>query len=176
MLPLDAMAYWPLARDRLWPEPHNVLFDFDGTAGGAEWIDEIAARARPLRDAETGPLVVGHGDWSVKHFRFARSRPTVVYDWDSLNTDFETLFVGNAAGTFTDTEHLEVDLVPSAEEALAFVREYEAARGAPFTDDERRAVHGAAVYIRAYAARCGHAVGNRERAASRLDEYADAFL
>ena len=29
-------------------------------------------------------LVVGHHDWSGKHFRFADGRVTVVYDWDSL--------------------------------------------------------------------------------------------
>jgi hypothetical protein len=29
----------------LWPKPHNVLFDFDATAAGAEWIDEIGRAA-----------------------------------------------------------------------------------------------------------------------------------
>jgi hypothetical protein len=59
----------------LWPVPHNVLFDFEATAGGAEWIDEIAAAAKPLRDAGAGRLVIGHGDWTVKHFRFDGLRP-----------------------------------------------------------------------------------------------------
>jgi hypothetical protein len=92
----------------LWPRPHNVLFDFEATADGAEWIDEIAEAAKPLRDARVGRLVIGHGDWTVKHFRFEGLRPTVIYDWDSLNTDFETVFVGNSAATFTYTEHLPV--------------------------------------------------------------------
>jgi hypothetical protein len=30
----------------LWPVPHSKLFDFEATAHGAEWIDDIARRAR----------------------------------------------------------------------------------------------------------------------------------
>jgi hypothetical protein len=32
----------------LWPTPHSKLFDFAANAKGAEWIDEIAQRARDL--------------------------------------------------------------------------------------------------------------------------------
>jgi hypothetical protein len=73
--------FFPQAVGPLWPVPHNVLFDFEATAAGAEWIDEIARVTKPLRDARVGELVIGHGDWTVKHFRFAGARPTVVYDW-----------------------------------------------------------------------------------------------
>jgi hypothetical protein len=159
----------------LWPVPHNVLFDFEATAPGAEWIDEIAAAAKPLRDARVGRLVIGHGDWTVKHFRFDGLRPTVIYDWDSLNTDFETVFVGNSAATFTYTERLPVTVWPTVEEARAFLDEYEQARAEPFTQEERAAARAAAVYSRAYAARCTHAVCED---ATRVQprEYAEAFL
>jgi hypothetical protein len=159
----------------LWPVPHNVLFDFEATAGGAEWIDEIAGAAKPVRDARVGRLVIGHGDWTVKHFRFDGLRPTVVYDWDSLNTDFETVFVGNSAATFTYTEHLPVSVWPTVEEAAAFLDEYEQARAEPFTPEELAAARAAAVYSRAYAARCGHAVG-KDATRMQLRESADAFL
>jgi hypothetical protein len=159
----------------IWPVPHNVLFDFEATAGGAEWIDEIAVATKPVRDARVGRLVIGHGDWTVKHFRFDGLRPTVVYDWDSLNTDFETVFVGNSAATFTYTEHLPVSVWPTVEEAAAFLDEYEQARAEPFTPEERAAARAAAVYSRAYAARCGHAVG-KDATRMQLHEYADAFL
>jgi hypothetical protein len=159
----------------LWPVPHSVLFDFEATAGGAEWIDEIAAAAKPVRDARVGRLVIGHGDWTVKHFRFDGLRPTVVYDWDSLNTDFETVFVGNSAATFTYTEHLPVSVWPTVEEAGAFFDQYEQARGEPFAPEERTAARAAAVYSRAYAARCGHAVG-KDATRMQLREYAEAFL
>jgi hypothetical protein len=159
----------------LWPRPHNVLFDFEATADGAEWIDEIAAAAKPLRDARVGRLVIGHGDWTVKHFRFDGVRPTAIYDWDSLNTDFETVFVGNSAATFTYTEHLPVSVWPAVEEAHEFLNEYEQMRPEPFTSEERAAARGAAVYSRAYSARCTHAVG-KDAGRMQLHEFAEAFL
>jgi hypothetical protein len=159
----------------LWPIPHNVLFDFEGTAKGAEWIDEIAGAAKPLRDSRVGRLVIGHGDWTVKHFRFDGLRPTVIYDWDSLNTDFESVFVGNAAATFTYTEHLPVSVWPTLEEAKAFLDEYEDLRAEAFTREERAAAHAAAVYSRAYSARCTHAVG-KDATRMQLREYAETFL
>jgi hypothetical protein len=159
----------------LWPIPHNVLFDFEATAEGAEWIDEIAGAAKRLRDAQVGRLVIGHGDWTVKHVRFDGLRPTVIYDWDSLNTDFETVFVGNSAATFTYTEHLPVSVWPTVEEAHAFFDEYDQARAEPFTSEERAAARAAAVYSRAYSARCTHAVG-KDATRMQLLDYAEAFL
>src|SRR6478609_8621167 len=42
--------YRPFLRppEALWPKPHSVLFDFEATADGAEWIDEIARAARAI--------------------------------------------------------------------------------------------------------------------------------
>ena len=54
--------------DALWPKPHNVLFDFEATAAGAEWIDEIGRGAR--RVPAVGAETVGHTDWGAKHLRF----------------------------------------------------------------------------------------------------------
>jgi hypothetical protein len=172
--PIAAMPpFFPPADGALWPVPHNVLFDFEATAAGAGWIDEIARAAKPLRAA--GDLVVGHGDWTVKHFRFDGLRPTVIYDWDSLYTDFEPLHVGGSAATFTYTEHLPVSLWPSVDEAAAFLDDYEAARGRPFTPAERLAAGAAAVYGRAYSTRCVHALGGDAHAMG-LGEFARAFL
>jgi hypothetical protein len=174
--PLPGMEpYLPSNPTPLWPKPHNVLFDFEATSAGAEWIDEIAGAAKPLCDARVGALVIGHGDWTATHFRFDGLRPTVVYDWDSLNTDFEAVFVGGAAATFTYTERLPVDVWPSVTEAEAFLEEYEHARGTPFTPAEAAAARAAAVYTRAYSTRCTHAVG-KDTAGLCLRGYVDAFL
>jgi hypothetical protein len=43
----------------------------------------------------------------------------------------------------------------------AFVHDYEAARGAPFTGAERRAIGGGALYNLAYIARCELALEHR---------------
>ena len=161
--------------DALWPVPHNVLFDFEATAHGAEWIDDIARAVTPACRAPIGRRVIGHADWSVKHFRFDGLRPTVIYDWDSLNTDREPVFAGVAAGTFTYTEAIPVALWPTADEAAAFIDAYEAARGARFGDDERAAAEAWATYVRSYAARCQHAVGD-DVDKDALEDYVAAFV
>jgi hypothetical protein len=55
----------------------------------------------------------------------------------------------------------------TVEEAQAFFADYLAARAAPFTPEERRAAHAAAVYSRAYATRCTHAVAKPTRGLER---------
>lgn len=174
--PLAGMElYVPSGEQPLWGKPHNVLFDFDATASGAEWIDDIARAAKSVRDSRGGRVVIGHGDWTVKHFRFDGLTPTVIYDWDSADTGHETIFVGNSAATFTYTEHMPVEIWPTVKEASAFIDDYERARGRPFDSEERRVVQVAAVYSRAYSARCTHAVG-KDAQAIQLEEIADAFL
>lgn len=167
----------PMLAGGLWPVPHNALFDFETTAEGAEWIDEIASAAAAVRDAEPGREVVGHTDWSVKHLRFDDElHPTVVYDWDSLDTQSEPVIVGSSAANFVYTEEVEVEsLWPSIDEVRAFIAEYEEARGVPFSAGERRSAHGAAVYLGAYAARCGWAYArNADR--EQLESLANALL
>jgi hypothetical protein len=143
-------------RDGLWPRPHNALFDFEASSAGAEWIDEIALRAS--EDAYVGPIVLGHHDWSVKHFRFGpRGSICVVYDWDSISIDYESVAVGGAAATHTAALHRPRPWRPEVTEALAFVADYEAARG-PLGDELRRATLARIVYTVAYTARCEHAL------------------
>jgi hypothetical protein len=168
--------FFPLGEESLWPKPHNALFDFEASAEGAEWIDEIARAAKAARDS-AGCDVVGHTDWAVKHFRFDEGlRPLVLYDWDSLDTQSEPRVVGSAMASFTYTEEIQVDsLWPAPDESLAFLGEYEEARGEPFTAAEHRAVCGAAVFLGAYVARCGWAyarIDHRER----LEAIANALL
>ena len=162
--------------DALWPKPHNVLFDFEATSAGAEWIDEIGRAAREIPSA--GVEVVGHTDWAAKHLRFDDGLDvTAIYDWDSVTTELEPRLVGTAAGSFTYTEELAqpVRLWPTADESLLFIADYEAARMAPFEDEERRAARASAVYLRAYAARCQHAHMGDARS-SGVDVFAEALL
>jgi Phosphotransferase enzyme family len=150
---------WKLPPDRgLWPVPHNALFDFEETAAGAVWIDEIAGRAREVLDNSPGRMVVGHSDWSAKHFRFKNGKVYVIHDWDSLRLDKETTLVGHTATHFSYTEYFDVPRRASPAEARHFVEEYETARGAPFSDEERLSISAAATYGLAYTARCEHAL------------------
>jgi hypothetical protein len=164
-------------RRGLWPEPHK--FDFDATSEGAGEIDEIASRAAARMEA--GPLVLGHQDFSIKHFRFGGGGEiTIVYDWDSLSIDYESVALGGAAATHTAALHARV-YQPSVEDTLAFVNAYEAERGG-LPLEVRRAALAYSVYIVAYTARCEHALsvvgGSRRATAARaaLPSFASALL
>jgi hypothetical protein len=149
---------WSLyASDTLWPrEAHAPIFDFGATAAGAEWIDAIAAKAK-ARASATGERLVGHHDWSGKHFRFTGEHVAAVYDWDSLRLGREAVIVGNAAMTFTTNFDLPgLKLTPTPEEVRAFVDEYSAARSTALSRSEREQVAACAAFAAAYTARCEH--------------------
>ena len=146
-----------LLPDGVWPRPHNVLFDFEATAQGAEWIDNIARTALAVMRSATSRIVVGHLDWSAKNMRMGPGNIAVVYDWDAVFLDRETFVVGAAGAHFPVTWELDVSGIPDEREVMAFVREYEEARGQTFTDRELEEVAASATYARAYTARCEHA-------------------
>ena len=137
--------------DAVWPQPHSPIFDFEATRHGTEWIDEYAERSR---SRPAGKLVIGHGDWSVKHFRFAGDEITAIYDWDSLIRTDEPRIVGQAAATHPATWYIPTTVLATPAEARAFVAEYEEARGRSFTRGERARLAAAATYNVAYGARC----------------------
>jgi hypothetical protein len=146
-----------LLPDRIWPRPHNALFDFEATTRGAEWIDDIARTALTVMRSATSRIVVGHLDWSAKNMRMGPESIAVVYDWDAIFLDRETFVVGAAAAHFPMTWELDVSGTPDAREVMAFVQEYEEARGQAFTGTELEEVAVSATYARAYTARCEHA-------------------
>jgi hypothetical protein len=142
----------------LWPEPHSIRFDFDATAAGAEWIDDAARDARQRleagRDAFT---VVGHFDWRVENLGFDGDHIVAIYDWDSVAAAPEPVIVGvNAAQFCTDWTDSSVDPLPSVPDMIAFVRDYERARGRPFDAADRELLDAANLSLIAYGARCQH--------------------
>jgi hypothetical protein len=147
-----------VSQGRLWPTPHDGRFDFEATTPGAEWIDRVAREARRIRDGvAAGEWVVGHADWRVEHLRFERSELSAVYDWDSVTIQREPVLVGGAAHGFTaDWTSPSQRQFPTLDEALAFAADYETARGAAFSTEERRVLRAALVYMMAYTARCEH--------------------
>ena len=151
------------AGDALWPTPHSKLFDFVATSRGAEWIDEIAALAHE-RMIPVGRRVIGHGDWRQEHVRFLGNAPVVAFDWDSLCYEHEPALLGTVTHGFcadwSCTDHRQA---PTLDEARAFIRNYEEARGKMFSTDERRLCGACFAYACAYTARCGHAGGKDER-------------
>jgi hypothetical protein len=99
----------------IWPTPHSKLFDFEATSTGAEWIDEIARQAQEIKLHGAGQFVIGHADWSVKHFRFLGKKIRIIYDWGSLAFEKEPIIVGHASSYFTYIEYFGESRLPSAE-------------------------------------------------------------
>lgn len=142
---------------RLFPKPHAPRFDFEGTVEDAGWIHRLALAAIGRREGRVAEPVLGHYDWRVEHLRFAGGELCAVYDWESLGVGPEPVLVGSAAHAFTADWSLDSpSRAPRLADCLAFVADYEAARGAPFGPTERKQLNAALVYALAYTARCEH--------------------
>jgi Ser/Thr protein kinase RdoA (MazF antagonist) len=138
----------------LYPEPHSPRFDFDATAAGAEWIDDLARRARARMRVESERVLM-HGDWRIDNVRVADGRVVAVYDWDSLHVLPEAVGLAPAALTYTVDWGQTGRLFPYPSEIAAFIATYEAARGAAVDHDLLAA---AMVATLTYGARCEHCV------------------
>ena len=160
---VGALANHPLRSDgdTLYGVPHSPLFDFDTTATGAEWIDDILRRAKTFRQQDMAPPVVAHTDWSARNVRFDEKELLAVYDWDSVALATESTALGQAAMTWSVTADPGGTAFPDLDSVLAYCDDFERARTSPFTARQRRATHGAAVYLLAYAARCEHSLAVR---------------
>jgi hypothetical protein len=147
-----------LVRRQLWAQPHDRRFDFAASRSGAGWIDELAAEAhRRLAEVHGADLVAGHMDWRVEHLRFRDGELSATWDWDSLSLAPEPVAVGVSAHTFVADYSMEgLECVPTLEESLAFIADYEEARGAAFSADELRVLRASLVAAVAYSARCEH--------------------
>ena len=178
----DLPEWMELSTAELWHTPHNALFDFEDTKQGAEWIDNVARQAKQQLRAVTGPLVVGHSDWSLQNMSFTGQKLACVYDWDALRIGLEPCFVGGAARVYRHDWRIGAPKPAiSVAEIKDFVSAYEAARGWPFTAQEYQTIGAAVVYTAAYGLRCAHAVretdrGRYERAMGQLRDLVDCFL
>ena len=147
--------------DGLYGTPHSPLFDFEGTKAGAEWIDEIAGRAKEIRERDPESLVVAHTDWSARNVRFDEERVLAAYDWDSLALVEEATALGQAAMTWSVTADPGGTEFPDMNSVLAYIADYERARNSSLTSGQHRAARAAAVYVLAYTARCEHSLAVR---------------
>jgi len=168
--------------ERLWPTPHAVIFDIEGTRETAGAIDAIASRARDRLADAGGHLVLAHGDWSLQNVAFRDGKIVCVFDWDSMALMPEPLIAASAAA-FHQQDWVRTpkayahDFYPGPDVALAFVDAYAVARGLSWDHRERRLVEAALVHRLGYQARCEHALDpvHKGPAQARLQRFADAF-
>jgi hypothetical protein len=183
--PARAFVAHPLRAEsgRLYAEPHSPLFDFGRPSSGAGWIDDYAARASALRDADVSAPVVAHLDWSARNIRIGQRGLVAAYDWDSLALVSESTAVGQAAATWSVTSEPGGSEFPSLESITEFVLRYEEEAGRAFDEAQWRAVGGAAAYVLAYTARCedsleaaGLARADQRGGRDRLADAGEALL
>ncbi|MDN5305139.1 MAG: hypothetical protein PWP46_2025 [Fusobacteriaceae bacterium] len=152
-----------LSKDKLWQDPHNQSIDFEGTALGAEWIDERAQSAKSIIDSyEYNRKIIAHSDWSNKHFRFRNDDVSVIYDWDSLCYIDELYAIGIACTTFTATWEIDVQLFPTPEELYRFLNDFCEFSGRVYTRDEIKVISAYVAHTIAYIVRCMHAINSDE--------------
>lgn len=158
---LDGVAVGPPAfiaapGDPLWGEPHDVRFDFDATARGADWIDDAAEDARSTLHSVPAELsVVGHFDWRTENLGFVDGHIVAIYDWDSLGWADEAVIVGAAAAQFCAHWRLGHP-VASPDEIDLFIQDYQRARQRPFREHNAERIDAASTALIAYGARCEH--------------------
>ncbi|HEX6393416.1 MAG TPA: phosphotransferase [Acidimicrobiales bacterium] len=182
-LDLPALGGHPLnpSADRLYPTPHNPIFDFSMGAEAAGWIDDFARAAKDARQVDASPPVIGHTDWSARNIRIEQVALVAVYDWDSMALCAESTLVGQAAATWRSTGEIDDPIAPDADDVLEYTAAYEKASGRVFDSTQTRATLAAALWVLAYSARCEHALemvtGHHvERARARLADGGRAFL
>jgi hypothetical protein len=117
----------------LWPPPDDCDLDLN-TVAGLDWIDCAGAAARARLGQPAEHPIVGHGDWYTGNLRWRADRVHVAYDWDSVIATDEATVVGLAAAVYPATG---AGTEATIEETEAFLDAYCAARGRPFSRDQR---------------------------------------
>jgi hypothetical protein len=157
-----------------WPVPHQRDADFTATGEGSEVLDELArvSKAALCAAGETNSSVIGHADWEAQNLRFDDDRLEMVYDWDSLVVERESVIVGLASAVFPARSEPGLGDAPTAAEQDAFLTDYQHTAGRVFTPVERTLAVAAASWITAYNARIQFSTWRRppeEGAGAHLD-------
>ena len=148
------------AYGKLWPIPHNALFNIKASSKGAGWIAKKAALAKKTLAAYGGKKTLSHTDWGTKNAVFRNKQLIGIFDWDSLGSMTELEMVGRAAAQFTADWESGFKITPSPEEGRLFVNAYQNYRNIKFTEDEYKIISASADYLITIIARFEHAGKN----------------
>ena len=155
LAPLDTtdLPLAPGQHESLWPPAQRIWELSELSDEDTRFIDAHASAAQLVLKKSKLPRLATHLDWGAKNIRFRDDTVCAVYDSDSLHAASEAECVGRAAAQFTAQWDIPALLTPTAEEARAFVEEYQSARGRKFSRAERAVAAAAARYLVAQVAR-----------------------
>ena len=144
---------WCRYQAGLWPVPHDPLVDFRRTPPGYAWLDRFGRRAADqiLGHRHADAVVVGHADWYAGNTTVAEGKLVGTFDWE-LVADTEAVIAGFAAACYGQ-RGTSAGGLSTPEQVANFMRDYDAARAQPLTEDERRTAAAAAAWICAFNAR-----------------------
>jgi len=93
----------------------------------------------------------------VQNLTFTDNQVSAIYDWESVALVPEPALVGSASVMHRIDGPLErPDPLPTLAQLDGFVADYEAVRGAPFSDHEHEVLAAGQRWIASYGARCQH--------------------
>ncbi len=136
-------------------EPHDLRFDFDASARGAEWIDDLNQDARAVLAAHPDDTI-GHVDFRGGNVVVVDGAVAAIYDWDSVALTSEPAIVGMTSANWSLAWEWGSGVHPDLASMEAFVADVERARGTRFDPDERSVVRAAQLSLLCYSARCEH--------------------
>jgi hypothetical protein len=116
---------------------------------------------RPTSLAHTGAwriLSAAPASWlRVQNLASTDNQVSAIYDWDSVALVPEPALVGSASVMHPIDGRLErTDPLPTLAQLDGFVADYEAVRGAPFSDHVHEVLAAGQRWIASYGARCQH--------------------
>ena len=93
----------------------------------------------------------------MQNLAFTDNQVSAIYDWDSVALVPEPALVGSASVIHPIDGRLErPDPLPTLAQLDGFAADYEAVRGAPFSDHEHEVLAAGQRWIASYGARCQH--------------------
>lgn len=150
LAPPPTWVWWDHDQAGIWPWPDDGDADLNAACGPA-WLDIVGRRVRRRLQQHKGVVVVGHADWESQNMRWLGQRLHVVHDWDSVASLPEATIVGAAAAVIPASGAPAE--AASLEQTDAFLTAYGAARGRPWSGDERQVSWAAGLWVRAFNAR-----------------------
>jgi hypothetical protein len=154
--PIKTFMQESMKGGKIWPIPHNVMFDFKKTSRGAGWISKHAKNAKKGINKYKFSERLAYTDWDVKNTIFKNKQLVGVFDWDAVGSMSEQEMVGRAAAQFTADWESGNKVTPTPHEGREFVKSYEKFGGRSFDSDEYVVVSASADYLIALISRFEH--------------------
>lgn len=157
-----------------YPQPHHPAISFGRI--GSRRPDQFALTVRPVLEADDGPRVVTHADWSPRNVFGDRAGVAMVLDLDSLTRCSPGRAAGMAAATWAiDTaDRRAVGAGIGMLEHLGGI--FQRVHDARFDAAALRVFWAAALTRACYLARCETAVGEPGAASSTVEQIGEQML